>query len=93
MRTKLSLTTPTHLESRSKPRLQLPLITECGFPGGENWRAIVRDGRAQWRRIQTRVAVRDSPATAVAQLESMGYVVTPPADDEPSERAEKLTSW
>jgi hypothetical protein len=69
------------------------LITECGFPGGDNWRVIVRDGRAKWRRIQTRVAVRDSPATAVAALEAMGYVVTPPADDEPSERTERLTGW
>lgn len=69
------------------------LIRDCGFPGSEGWKAVVRDGRAKWRRIQTRVAVRDAPSAAVAQLEAMGYVVTPPDDGERPERIEKLTGW
>lgn len=69
------------------------LVTDCGFAGGPNWRTIVREGRAKWRRIQTRVAVRDAPATAAAALEAMGYVVSPPAHGVPPERIEKLTGW
>ena len=101
---KLSHDTPHSMESlhlpmggdRFRPCLEDIiefLITDCGFAGGPNWRAIVRDGRAKWRRIQTRVAVRDSPATAVAALEAMGYAITPPTGGEPPERIEKITGW
>ena len=69
------------------------LIRDCGFSGGEDWRRVVRDGRAKWRRIQTRAAVRDSPGEAVAQLEAMGYAVAPPNDGEREERTDKLTGW
>ena len=69
------------------------LIRDCGFRGGEGWKQVVRDGRAKWRRIQTRAAVRDAPGVAVAQLEAMGYSVTLPEDGEPLERIEKLTGW
>src|SRR5579875_1590226 len=66
------------------------LITDCGFTGGPNWRPTVRNGRANWRRIQTRVAVRDAPATAAAALEAMGYVVTLPFYFKEPEPTEKL---
>lgn len=69
------------------------LIRDCGFPGAASWKSVVRDGRAKWRRIQTRVAVRDAPSLAVAQLEAMGYTVTPPVDGGRTERIEKLTGW
>jgi hypothetical protein len=69
------------------------LIRDCGFPGVDGWKAVVQRGRAKWRRIQTRVAVRDSPAEAVAALEAMGYVVQPPPDGERAERIEKLQCW
>lgn len=69
------------------------LIRDCGFPGSEGWRATVRDGREKWRRIQTRVAVRDAPSAAVAQLQAMGYLVTPPDDGARPDRVEKLTGW
>jgi hypothetical protein len=69
------------------------LIRDCGFPGAQDWRRIVRDGRAKWRRIQTRAAVRDSPSEAVAQLKAMGYDVTSPEEGERSERTDKLTGW
>lgn len=69
------------------------LVRDCGFPGAEGWKHVVREGRAKWRRIQTRAAVRDSPAEAVAQLEAMGYAVTSPEEGEQRERIEKLTGW
>ena len=69
------------------------LIRDCGFRGGENWRAKLRDGRAKWRRIQTRAVVRDAPAEAADQLEAMGYTVTPPADGHRPERTDRLTAW
>jgi hypothetical protein len=69
------------------------LISDCGFPGAQDWRRVVREGRAKWRRIQTRAAVRDSPSEAVSQLEAMGYTVTPPVEGEPPERVDKLNSW
>lgn len=69
------------------------LIRDCGFQGGYNWRATLRDGRAKWRRIQTRAAVRDAPAVAADQLMAMGYSVTPPADGHRSERTDRLTAW
>lgn len=69
------------------------LIRDCGFSGAQDWRRVVRDGRAKWRRIQTRAAVRDSPGEAVSQLEAMGYAVTPPAEGERPERIDKLTGW
>jgi hypothetical protein len=70
------------------------LIRDCGFPGTDGWAAALADGRAKWRRIQTRAVVRDSPAEAVAALIAMGYTVSPPAGgDEPQERLDKLTAW
>lgn len=69
------------------------LIRDCGFPGADGWKAAVQSGRAKWRRIQTRVAVRDSPAEAVAALEAMGYVVQPPPGGKRAERIDKLEGW
>ena len=71
------------------------LIRDCGFPGAGGWTAALADGRAKWRRIQTRAVVRDSPAEAIAALTAMGYTVSPRAggDDEPQERLDKLTAW
>lgn len=69
------------------------LIRDCGFCGGPNWRALLREGRAKWRRIQTRAVVRDAPAVAADQLESMGYTVTPPEGGHCEERTDRLTAW
>jgi hypothetical protein len=69
------------------------LIRDCGFRGKDGWNAVVRDGRAKWRRIQIRAVVRDSPAEAVAALIAMGYSVAPPEAGEPDERVDKLTAW
>lgn len=69
------------------------LIQDCGFPGEPGWKAAVREGRAKWRRIQARAAVRDAPEEAATALKAMGYKVTPPADGEPPERLDKLAAW
>lgn len=69
------------------------LIRDCGFQGGPNWKQTIRDGRARWRRIQTRAVVRDAPECAVAELESLGYTVTPPATGAHEERTDRLTAW
>ena len=47
------------------------LIRDCGFPGKGGWAAALADGRAKWRRIQTRAVVRDSPAEAIGALVEM----------------------
>ena len=49
------------------------LIQDCGFPGETDWKAAVQEGRAKWRRIQARAAVRDSPVEAAAVLKALGY--------------------
>jgi hypothetical protein len=69
------------------------LIRDCGFRGGENWRGKLRDGRAKWRRTQTRAVVRDAPEVAATQLDQMGYKVTPPPDGHRPERMDRLSAW
>lgn len=69
------------------------LIRDCGFQGGADWKQTIRDGRARWRRIQTRAVVRDSPECAVTELESLGYQVIPPPEGHRDERTDRLTSW
>jgi hypothetical protein len=69
------------------------LIRDCGFKGSEGWKQAIQDGRARWRRIQTRAVVRDSAECAVAELESLGYKVIPPTDGEREERIDRLTAW
>jgi hypothetical protein len=69
------------------------LISDCGFVGGQDWRRTVKTGRAKWRRLQTRAAVRDCPSEAAEALRALDYEVTPPASGEAPERSEKLTSW
>ncbi|MEZ0341655.1 hypothetical protein ACAG25_16930 [Mycobacterium sp. pV006] len=69
------------------------LIRDCGFRGNEDWKQAIRHGRARWRRIQTRAAVRDSPESAVAELEALGYAVSPPDSGPLEERTDRLTAW
>lgn len=45
------------------------------------WEAVVTQHRSNWLALQLRAAVRNDPAVAVEQLETMGYSVTsPPAE-------------
>ncbi len=69
------------------------LIRDCGFQGSDGWENAIQEGRARWRRIQTRAVVRDSPGSAVTELEALGYQVTPPTNGERDERTDRLTAW
>ena len=69
------------------------LIRDCGFQGSNGWEDVIREGRARWRRIQTRAVVRDSPDSAVAELEALGYQVVAPDEGEREERTNRLTAW
>lgn len=45
------------------------------------WEAVVTQHRSNWLALQLRAAVRNDPAVAVEQLETMGYSVpSPPAE-------------
>lgn len=46
----------------------------------DGWEAVLIRHRSNWLALQLRAAVRNDPASAVAQLETMGYSVTPPSD-------------
>lgn len=69
------------------------LIADCGFCAAANWRDVIANGRAKWRRLQTRAAVRDSPGEAIEALRALGYLVEPPESGDVSERIDKLTAW
>ena len=69
------------------------LIRDCGFSGSSGWEETVRNGRAKWRRIQTGAVVRDSPESAAAELEAMGYQVNRPSAGPVQERIDRLTAW
>ena len=66
------------------------LVEEFGVDAEDEWRRHLSDGRADWRRTQTRAAVRDAPAEAVKILRSMGYAVTEPEEGAAPEATDKL---
>jgi len=56
------------------------LWTERLVPGlHTGWQDVLTRHRSNWLTLQLRAAVRGDPATAVQQLESMGYTITQPA--------------
>ncbi|GAA2004197.1 hypothetical protein [Brevibacterium samyangense] len=52
------------------------LIDEFGIDGASEARKALRAKRVEWRRKQTRSAVRDDPESAVEVLRSLGYSVS-----------------
>lgn len=54
------------------------LILEFGLDTKPDWLAAVEKGRARWRDIQLRAAVRDAPESAAEDLRGLGYEVIPP---------------
>lgn len=69
------------------------LIVDCKFDALDSWRTAVDRERAAWRRTQTRTACRALPEEAAAQLTSMGYEVTPPAEGHPTPGRKALGAW
>jgi hypothetical protein len=45
----------------------------------DGWPDVLSRHRSNWLALQLRAAVRNDPTAAAAQLESMGYSITPPA--------------
>ena len=67
------------------------LVCELGVDCSPEGRETLREARAEWRRLQVAVVVRDAPETAAAELADLGYTVAPPADGHPLEKASRLT--
>lgn len=51
------------------------LIDEFGIDHHREARSALQAGREAWRRIQTRVAVRDDPESAIDALKALGHDV------------------
>lgn len=69
------------------------LIDEFGVDHDESAREKLAQGRARWRLVQTRAAVRDAPATAADTLRDLGYhVELPEGVAAPANRRDRLTS-
>jgi hypothetical protein len=67
------------------------VILEFGAKTVSTWRAELKAGRAEWRRLQLRTAVRDAPEAAAAVLRDAGYEVTwLGSEDPPGERIERF---
>lgn len=64
---------------RFRPALEDVLhmaVEEFGIDHEPGWVDSIEDGREDWRRIQTRAAVRDAPEDAAEALRTIGYEVT-----------------
>lgn len=69
------------------------LVNEFGVDSPEGAVEALEDGRAEWRRNQTRAAVRDSPSVSASVLRSLGYRVDEPTAGVPTERVERLKGF
>ncbi|KAF4409590.1 MULTISPECIES: hypothetical protein [Streptomyces] len=66
---------------RMRPALEdvlLFLHREFAVDVVPGWRNVIRDHLHEWRRLQLKSAVRDSPDDAAEVLRAMGYLVEPP---------------
>lgn len=68
------------------------LIEEFGVQGEPDWREVLDRGRATWRAMQLRSAVRDDLEIAADVLRGHGYSVTRARDDVPT-RGKALTRY
>jgi hypothetical protein len=59
------------------------LIDEFGIDSHAETFAALEQGRAEWRRKQTKSVVRDDPESAVEALRKLGYDVTWPHGESP----------
>lgn len=65
------------------------VIRECGFRARAGWENRLLRHRESWLDKQLSAAVRDQPRVARETLESLGYVVRPPAGGDSDTRREE----
>jgi hypothetical protein len=68
------------------------LIFEFGLDTQPSWLTAVEKGRAEWRDMQLRAAVRDATGSAAEVLRSLGYSVTSPTDP-PIDNLQRLRAF
>lgn len=66
------------------------LIAEFNIDHHPNASKLIEAGRQQWRTFQTRSVVRDSPEDAAAVLRNLGFTVSPPDGELPSQNVDML---
>lgn len=74
------------------PRFR-PCIEEFGVETAPGYAAAIHKGREDWRRIQIRTVVRDSPEDAADALRELGYTVETPAAGRPATNVEKMRAY
>lgn len=82
--------------SRMRPALEdflHFLIAELGADAADGWLEVIEDSRSTWRTRQIRALVRDVPDAAIAELDDLGYTITPPNDGVADARSEVLRDW
>ena len=62
------------------------LIDEFGINRRDDALEVLKEARIKWRLTQTRAAVRDAPGAAADSLHELGYQVTPPSEEPPTQR-------
>ena len=69
------------------------LVTQMGVDAKDGWQEAVEANRFQYRTTQVGAIVRAQPGLAAAQLERMGYRITPPAEGPREVHRKALTAW
>ncbi|WP_068400308.1 hypothetical protein [Kribbia dieselivorans] len=68
-------------------------VEEFGVDHEPRWVESLEAGREDWRRIQTRAAVRDAPEDAAKTLESLDYTVIRPEGGPPLGSPDRLRKF
>lgn len=69
------------------------VIADCGVDANSGWEQALDRGRERWRRRQVGAVVRDAPSEAARVLAELGYEITPPEHDAPTDRSRNLRRW
>lgn len=82
---------------RFRPSLEdilVMLIEEFGIDHSDDFHKVLQEGGREWRKKQTKAAVRDNPQSAIEVLESMGYQIQSTSRAElSSQRIEGLSQY
>jgi hypothetical protein len=69
------------------------LITEFSVDAKRGYLEVLERKRAEWRRLQIGVCVRDAPEAAALVLRDLGYSVSSPSTGPVAERLDKLERY